>query len=108
VNATPRFPDDDALERMTPEQRELALFMSELSERCYCAGWLDGCEFSLWGFVLNGPGKWGMGEVYVEDVARLKTLSEKCGGWIAWPDNANGETFVAIGDWLRQLAEARP
>jgi hypothetical protein len=33
---------------LSPDQRRLADYMSELSESAYCAGWMEGLEFALW------------------------------------------------------------
>ena len=78
--------------------RALAKHMSNISEDCYCAGWLSGLEYSLWDFMVDGPGEWGMGEVSVSDVTRLRELSAKAGGWIVWRAGV-GETFVQLADW---------
>lgn len=77
----------------------LAYAMSEISEECWCARWLS----SLW-FMLTEAGPehpWGMGHVSEEDIANLKSLSEKCGGWICWEDGA-GETWISLEDWKRR------
>ena len=36
------------LRDLTPPQRQLADFMSDLSENAYCAGWMSGLEYALW------------------------------------------------------------
>lgn len=73
--------------------------MSNISEECYCAGWMSGLEFSLWEFLTSGPGKWGMGKVDAGDLATLRALSEKCGGWIVWREDV-GQVFVPLANWL--------
>lgn len=69
--------------------------MRDISENCYCAGWLNTLEFDLWSFCLNGPGEYGMGTVDGADIGKLKGLSEKAGGW--W----RHEAFVPIAEWLK-------
>ena len=83
--------------------RSLAAKMSDISEDCYCAGWLSGLEHSLWWFVVGGPGEWGMGKVDEDDVRALRALSEKCGGWIVWRESV-GEVFVPLAEWLPTYA----
>jgi hypothetical protein len=85
-------------------QDRLRQAMSELSEECWCAGWLMGTEFSLWRFVQNGPGEWGQGVIKQSDIDELKFLAEVCKGWYVW-DNANGETFVPTMKWLEAFEE---
>ncbi|HEX6180949.1 MAG TPA: hypothetical protein VFZ47_06855 [Chitinophagaceae bacterium] len=36
------------LSDLTNEQRELETFMSDISERCWYAGWLEVTEYILW------------------------------------------------------------
>lgn len=58
----------------TPATR-LASLMSDLSEDCWCAGWLSGTEFALWELANAGGGLWGMGVVTATDAARLLCAS---------------------------------
>ncbi len=96
---------EEALAKSTDRDAALALArrMSDISEECYCAGWLMGLEFTLWQFVQDGPGEWGMGRVSAGDVETLKRLAEKAGGWIVWRENV-GETFVPMAEWLVEFA----
>lgn len=82
----------------------LGVVMSEISEECYCAGWLSGLEYILWRFVVNGPGSFGQGEVDAAAVARLKHLSEVCGGWMVW-DEVAWRRFVPMSEWLVMFGE---
>ena len=41
-----------------------------------------------------------------EEIEQLRYLSGKCAGWIVWGEQAKGEKFVPMQDWLR-LYEAR-
>ena len=79
--------------------KALCDLMGDMSEDCWCAGWLDTCEFDLWSMVLGGPRGWGMGEVSESDVAQLKELSKLCGGWIVWREK-QCETWIPLAEWL--------
>lgn len=81
--------------------------MSELSEEYYCASWLNGCEFTLWGFVVDGPGAWGLGEFQKSEADELRILSETAGGWIVWDDAVCGNLFVAADEWRARWERAR-
>lgn len=98
-----------ATERMAlREFAKAALFrtMSDLSETCWCAGWMDGTEYDLWDAVeKNQPVWWGIEEVRQRDIDDLRRLRELSGGWWIW-DDEHYETFVSI-DEMRRMAEAR-
>jgi hypothetical protein len=83
----------------------LALEISGLSEKYYCASWLIDCEYTLWSFVQGAPRDWGFGEVTEEECAFLKGMSERAGGWIVWDDEVGGELFVPADEWTRRYAE---
>ena len=86
---------------------QLAAEMSEVSETYYCAGWLDGLEFSLWSFVTDTSGEPHeciRGEVSRAEVESLRTLSQKARGWWRWDDDIGGEVFVPLAEWERLYA----
>jgi len=76
--------------------------MSAISEERWCAGWMQNLEYVLWDAVI------GRREDICspEEIKQLKYLSEKCGGWIVWDEQAKGERFVPMQDWVR-LYEAQ-
>lgn len=82
--------------------------MSNISEDYNCAGWLDGLEFILWEMLQGCPRHFGMGEVTEEELAQLRTLHEKCGGWWIYRHDektlASGEVYVSLDEWLQILA----
>ena len=82
-------------------QIALAGFMSELSERCWYAGWMADTEYALWAIVNNAESDdWGPWDSVTKlDCFTLGQLSAKCNGWIAWDDN-KGEVFVSMAEWL--------
>lgn len=82
----------------------LAVLMSEISEDHYCASWLVDLEFILWGMLQGGDRGFGFSDVAEEEIAALRRLSEKCGGWLAWREEAGGEMFVTLDEWAPQYA----
>ena len=74
--------------------------MSEISQSAYCAGWMDSLEYALWHLLTTGQTRYGRSKVTSEELMRLRSLSERCGGWIIC-DEQKGLTFVPIEDWLR-------
>ncbi len=72
--------------------------MSELSERCYAAGWMMGLEYVLWDAVLNGERKYGQGYISNVDISKLKDLSSICQSWIYF-DEKEEETAIDIISW---------
>jgi len=86
---------------LTADQRELAELMSDISERCYCAGWLIDLEYHLWDIVSQldfTDAHWGQDTITANDRAKLGALAITCGGWIRW-DDETCETFVPIDEW---------
>ena len=82
---------------MQPAVIELATYMSELSEQAWCAGWMQDLEFALWRAVTETPYHYGRLDLTAEHVARLRALSEACGGWIVFRED---EEFVPLAEWL--------
>jgi hypothetical protein len=76
--------------------------MTGISEECWCAGWMEGLEFSLWG--ASGGMRYGQGIITERESQLLKLLSEECDGWWRWAD---GPLFISTADWLR-LLEPKP
>jgi len=89
-----------------PQQR-LAAYMSALSELAFCAGWMEGLEFSLWKALTDGPCRFGQIDLTHEQLSRLRELSEECNGWIYF-DNKQEESFASLADWRQLLASAGP
>jgi hypothetical protein len=78
--------------------------MSEISEDYYCAGWLNGLEYSLWGMLEGCDRGFGFGSVTDAEIAGLRELHERCGGWWRW-EKGVGEVFVATEEWRQFYAE---
>lgn len=78
--------------------------MSDLSETCYCAGWLHGLEDILWKIITGERSpNFGMCIVTPEDVAMLKGLAAAANGWVVWGDD--GRKFLPMGEWLARYGE---
>jgi hypothetical protein len=85
---------------------ELWSLMSELSERCYCAGWMRGTEFVLWEAIQNGCKglDWGHGFIKEQELIKLKKLSEEVGGWWIFTNDEDdyfGPAFIPLENWER-------
>lgn len=87
---------------MLPETTEdewlLAYTMSCISERCWCAMWLNGLEYVLWDALENGPRRYGHGEINSDDITALEILKRKCQRWIFF-DYLNEETVIPLEEW---------
>lgn len=80
--------------------------MSNISEWHYCAGWLDGLEYSLWS-ILGGAGdtRFGMHDVSHHDIAELARLADKSGGWWMWDEDLGAQVFIRLAEWRRLYAD---
>jgi hypothetical protein len=92
---------------LTEAQNELASEMGQISESGYCAGWMFGLEFRLWKILSEGPCEFGAIDITSDQSDRLRTLSDLCGGWIAWDDSIVDRNFVPMLEWQRRFAEWR-
>lgn len=91
------------------KQRELADLMSDISERCYCAGWLLGNEARLWDALQPGDDlKYGISTIDVAMLGRIRQLSIELDGWIIFFDDVYGCSlddkdcglaFIRLSDW---------
>ena len=94
------------------KQRELYETMSDISEDCYCAGWMMGLEFALWGALQDGDRQYGMGEMDAKQLEKCRELARDLDGWIVWVDDDTdpdlpakewGPRFVSMSDWLPKV-----
>ena len=83
---------------LTTDQQAHTLAMGEISEASYSAGWMLGLEYALWQLLETGKSAQGRYHLSEEERQKLRVLSERCGGWIAF-DDQKGETFVPFSDW---------
>jgi hypothetical protein len=89
--------------RLTEAQRDLADYMSKISEEAYAAGWILGWEFELWDVCIHGPRLVGNLEIEQEHIDKLLSLSSRCDGWIKWDEN-HGCTFAGFEDFRHLFA----
>lgn len=89
--------------------RALIDLMSDISEECYCAGWMHGNEYRLWDAITNPNDDriYGFTKINDEQIERLRDLSRKLDGWVVWDDEV-GERFVTIEEWERIRAGKLP
>jgi len=80
----------------------LAQRMSDVSERCFAAGWFHKLEYSLWEALERGPRDWGRDSITQDDIDRMRELSQKCGGWIRndWENWTLPPQYVPLAEWL--------
>lgn len=90
------------LNDLNDKQKELASFMSKLSEEAFYAGWMQNLEFNLW-FIMKGKlTEYGRLEINQEIINRLQKLSSDIDGWIYF-DEVKEETFINIEDWKTKI-----
>jgi hypothetical protein len=93
------------------KQRALYKLMSEISEDCYCAGWMHGNEYTLWKMVADPAAnrKYGQSGLSDEQLADLRAIAAETGGWIRWRDDREesnlpvdqrGPVFTPMVEWL--------
>lgn len=87
-------------------KNSLVNLMSDISERCYCAGWEVGNGYILWGMVVGDilP-KYGQSYVSETELGVLKLLSERLNGWFYWPKGADDKVFIEMDKWLVEYKE---
>ena len=94
--------ENSMLSNLSSDARALATYMSGLSEEFWCAGWMRDLEFMLWS--VGEGGKTDATLTLTRDqVAKLKSLSNACKGWIVFRSDT-GETFVSMSEWMNLFA----
>lgn len=99
--------DKSLLKSLSSDAAELLLvYMSNISEDHYCAGWLIGLEYELWDIMNGAARNFGFGPISAQDMAKLRGLHERAGGWWVWDGEGagSGEIFVTTEEWLNILA----
>jgi hypothetical protein len=84
----------------------LCWFMAELSEEHWFAGWLIDLEFYLWELLQKGPPDPALlGCVTEPDIAELKNLHERAGGWWQWSPGNECAMFVPTEIWIERFRD---
>lgn len=104
---TPPPPDRDDFEakpHLTDPQLDLYDRMSEISEECFCAGWIYDNEYNIWNAIkLDIPAP-GYGPINPRLLRRCQQLSTEIAGWIYWAD---GPQFAPMAQWLAMVDTRR-
>lgn len=94
-----------------PLERALETLMSDLSEYCYCAGWLDTCEHDVWAMLVGDRDGWGMCSAeHVRDyLTAIWAVAERAGVWIVWDSDEHGtpvyyKRSVPLDEWREMYA----
>jgi hypothetical protein len=82
----------------------LAYIISNISERCYYASWMDDVEYILWYSLQEGPRRYGHDEISLDDITALKMLSDRCKCWIYF-DDVMEETPIPLELWHVKYTE---
>lgn len=90
------------LKDLTPDQKVLSDFMSDISERCYYAGWMKNLEHVLWDAITSGQRKYGHADITSADINTLKTLADKSNSWIIYDDDLD-ETALDLNVWTSKF-----
>ncbi|WP_294636574.1 hypothetical protein [uncultured Aquabacterium sp.] len=101
--------------QFTEDERKLYDLMSDISEDCWCAGWMCGNEYAIWDALKTGDRQYGMMEMDSDLLAEVARLSAKTGGWIVWIDAEDGipaeridewgPYFIPLHPWLKEYGE---
>jgi hypothetical protein len=90
------------IKHLTTEQERLATFMSEISERCYSAGWIQNLEYVLWDCLITGERKYGYASITKQDIDSLKLFSKTPKCWILFDDTTE-ETAIDLNTWQKKF-----
>lgn len=90
----------------TPDAAKQTLYdrMSQISQDCWAAGWMQGTEYALWAAMqCVEPVAWGAGVVTQRDIEALCALSAWANGW--WMRVGHEPVFISLTEWRAHYAE---
>lgn len=87
---------------LNEEQKQLANFMSELSEEAFSAGWMKNLEYNLWRIMKREQSVYGRLKVTNEMIEKLNFLSKNVKGWIYF-DVDESEKYISYIEWDAKL-----
>ena len=84
---------------------DLYEFLSKISQREFCATWMQGIEYMVWDAAKEGgtSGPSAHIDLSAEEAAFAMKLSSDIGGWLFWEDSADEPQFITMSDWLRKI-----
>ncbi len=87
--------------------RIVACIISDVSEECYAAGWMQHAEYDVWRLMIEG-GSWGQRNASEvgEELGALRSLSQRFDVWVTWCDE-HGEEPMRLDDWQRVYGQWR-
>mmetsp|Transcript_40893 Transcript_40893/g.80689 ORF Transcript_40893/g.80689 Transcript_40893/m.80689 type:complete len:138 (-) Transcript_40893:44-457(-) len=85
-----------------PHRKELEDLISSISQNCWFAGWMKDSEHYIWNMAMGEAvsRQWGVGLLSDSEVAKLRELSSKAGGWICWARWQEQPVHVPTCDWI--------
>jgi hypothetical protein len=96
----------DRAELQAYREQDLLRLMEDISEDCWCAGWMTGNENALYRMAhAGGLRKYGLCDVSDDRVNRLRDLSVLTGKWFVW-DDVEGTVAVSLADFARHFPPA--
>lgn len=86
---------------LTDAQLDLFDRMSEISEECFCAGWVQDNDYDIWDAIVHGSAGSAAGaRMSLRLLRRCQQLSTEIDGWIYWAD---GPQFAPMAQWLAMV-----
>lgn len=89
---------------LTSQQLILADCMSDISERCYYAGWMQNLEYVLWDALVHGQRQYGHDTISRQDIETLSDLFKTANAWIVF-DDATEETAMELEKWKQKFQQ---
>lgn len=81
---------------------ELIELVKKISERDYCAGWVENIEFDLWDAIEKMEDGEKSERFDRCELEKLAELSDDCGYWVGY-SGKYGEIFIQINNWLENF-----
>lgn len=97
-------------------KRKLYELMEEISQECWCAGWLDSLSFDLWEIAYHwnfaDAIEYGQSNVTYPQIIELLRLSKELGGWLIYDEknedyskDENDTRIVRVRKWWEMYVE---
>ena len=88
------------------EEAVLAAAMSDLNETCWAAGWLGGCEESIWRLLHGEIDHWGQftRDEVGDELLLVGRAAVRAESWLVWDAIDGNEGLIPVP--LRQWAVA--